>query len=208
MSTPRTTTYWRPMRLAALFSLFSIIAITTGNLVNLGFLFFLVFLIPVSAKPRTSHDFHCRLVRTDGDRRDVYAARFPETLRLVQGCRGWCGQAVRHQTLRHVTDVGEPQFAVGFSFTVLGDRVGELGLAPLGSVVRRAMTLRDDLKAFECGGGQSNAPVEKINVRTLAGRYGALVIMILMASSGFVANEAKAQNSVSCPGTKSFEQEP
>ena len=45
--------YWRPFRLAALFSLFSVFAFTTGDLANLSFLLFLLFLLPVPAKLRT-----------------------------------------------------------------------------------------------------------------------------------------------------------
>jgi hypothetical protein len=52
-TTPPRTTYWRPLRLAALFSVFSLLAITTGSLAYLLFLLFLLFLLPVAARPRT-----------------------------------------------------------------------------------------------------------------------------------------------------------
>jgi hypothetical protein len=46
------TTYWRPMRLAALFSLFSRFAITLGVHSYWLFLMFLFFLLPFPVKPR------------------------------------------------------------------------------------------------------------------------------------------------------------
>lgn len=49
---PDWPSYWRPYRLAALFSLFSVIAFTTGHFIYLSFLGFLLFLVPFPAKPR------------------------------------------------------------------------------------------------------------------------------------------------------------
>jgi hypothetical protein len=43
---PPRTIYWRPMRLAALFSLFSLFALTTGDFLYLASLLFLLFLVP------------------------------------------------------------------------------------------------------------------------------------------------------------------
>ena len=43
---------------------------------------------------------------------------------LKKGHRGRCRQTVRPTTLRHLTDLGEPQFAAGLPTLVPGDRVG------------------------------------------------------------------------------------
>jgi hypothetical protein len=45
--------YWRPMRLAALFSLFSLRVFLTGELAYLWNLLFLLFLLPVPTKGRS-----------------------------------------------------------------------------------------------------------------------------------------------------------
>jgi hypothetical protein len=50
---PSPSGYWRPMRLAALFSLFSLRAITPGGIEYLGFLLFLLFLLPIPLKQGT-----------------------------------------------------------------------------------------------------------------------------------------------------------
>jgi hypothetical protein len=49
---PQWMSYWRPYRLAALFSLLSVVALMTGNFSNLWFLLFLFFLVPIPAEPR------------------------------------------------------------------------------------------------------------------------------------------------------------
>jgi hypothetical protein len=46
------TTYWRPIRLAALFSLFSVFAMTHGEHAFWLFLMFLFFLLPFPGKSR------------------------------------------------------------------------------------------------------------------------------------------------------------
>jgi hypothetical protein len=46
--------YWRPFRLAALFSTFSVVAVATGELAWLGYLLFLCFLLPNPIRPRTA----------------------------------------------------------------------------------------------------------------------------------------------------------
>ncbi len=50
-ASPRST-YWRPFRLAALFSLFAVLAVTSGEPVWWLFLMFLVCLLPVPARRR------------------------------------------------------------------------------------------------------------------------------------------------------------